>query len=189
MNVSNFKKDGEKISFDIKGVDIKLLNAFRRTIMSSIQVYAIEEIVYATNTSILNDENLSHRIGLVPLTMKPGKNRTDSTVTLKLEIEGPGTVYTKDLVSEDEAVKPVYDNMPLVKLMLKQKIKFEAKAMLGTGKNHMKWQPGLCSYDDKGNGSFSVFVESYGQLPVEELVKAGFEVMEDKLGEVKGKLK
>ncbi len=189
MNVTNFKKDGQTVSFDVKGADIKLLNALRRTIISAVPVYAIEEIVFTTNTSILNDENLSHRMGLVPLTADASTVSQGSDMSLRMEVEGPGTIYTKDLVAADNSIKPVYDNMPLVKLMPKHKIKLEAKAVIGTGKNHVKWQPGICSYEDKGNGTYHVFIESYGQMPVEELVKAGFGVMQEKLGEVKEKLK
>jgi DNA-directed RNA polymerase subunit D len=189
MNITNLKKEGNIISFDVKGADVKLLNALRRTIISTVPVFAIEEIIYKTNTSILNDENLAHRMGLIPLTSDVKNVKIGDTVILRMEVEGPGTVYSKDLVSENDAVKPAYESMPLVKLMTKHKIKLEAKAIAGVGKDHIKWQAGLCSYEDKGNGTYHVFIESYGQMPVEKLAEAGFEVMQEKIGEVKKKLK
>ena len=45
------------------------------------------------------------------------------------------------LVSEDETVKPVSKDIPIVVLAPNQKLKFEAYARLGTGKDHAKWQP------------------------------------------------
>lgn len=201
MKVTNFTKEGDTIRFDIQDVSVRILNAFRRTIMSAVPVLAVEKVIFDTNTSILNDENLAHRIGLVPLTSNTPKYKTydececemegcaNCTVTLKMEIEGPGTVYSRDLVTEDEDVKPVYETMPLVKLMPKQKIKLTAAAVSSVGQDHIKWQAGTCSYEEKGKGTYSVFVESFGQLPVEELVKRGFEVIEGKITQMKGTLK
>ena len=51
------------------------------------------------------------------------------------------SVSSGELVSEDETVKPVSKDIPIVVLAPNQKLKFEAYARLGTGKDHAKWQP------------------------------------------------
>ena len=55
-------------------------------------------------------------------------------------------VYSKDLKSDDPDIKPVYDNIPIVKLAKGQRIVLEAYAKLGRGKDHIKWQPAIASY-------------------------------------------
>ncbi len=197
MKITNNKKEGNILRFDISGVDVKMLNAFRRTIMSWVPVMAVEKVNFKFNSSILNDENLAHRIGLVPLTTKFGKYALPQdcecegqgcpkcSCKLTIDVHGPATVYSADLKSGDSDVKPVYDTIPLVKLMDKQSITLEAEAIAGAGSEHMKWQPALCSYELKDKDTYSVLVESFGQVPVEELVKAAFEVVSEKIKQIK----
>jgi len=193
MKVTKVKKEGNKVTFNVSGIDTGMINAFRRVIISKIPTMAIEEIVFFTNTSILNDENLGHRFGMIPLTTDietyelseecscKGEGCGRCTCTLGLDIQGPSTIYSGDLISSDDRVKPVFPTMPLVKLQPKHHVKLEAKAKLGFGADHIKWQPGLCSFELLDNGSYDVFVESYGPLQVDSLVKKAFEVVDESI--------
>jgi DNA-directed RNA polymerase subunit D len=201
MKISNYTKKGDNVvEFDITGIEVRTLNAFRRTIISSVPTMAIENIIYQTNTSILNDENLAHRIGLMPLTTDlktyvlqsecscEGAGCGRCVCKLTLDVVGPKTVYSGDFKSLDENVRPVHDKIPLIKLSKDQKIILEADAILGLGREHVKWQPGMASYEIVEKDSYHVMVESYGSLPVEELIKTAFEVVEGKISQVKDKL-
>ena len=53
--------------FDLSGVEAPLANALRRIMISEIPTVAIEKVVIWQNTSIIPDENLAHRMGLIPL--------------------------------------------------------------------------------------------------------------------------
>jgi len=56
-------------------------------------------------------------------------------------------VYSGELVSENPNISPVSDKIPIIKLAKGQKLKLEAYARLGKGKNHAKWQPvSVCAY-------------------------------------------
>jgi DNA-directed RNA polymerase subunit D len=71
-------------------------------------------------------------------------------VTLALDVdakEGSRTIYSGDLKSESQTVVPVSDKIPIVKLAKEQRIRLEAYAKLGKGRNHAKWQPvSMCTY-------------------------------------------
>ena len=54
--------------FSLVGVDASLANAFRRILISEVPTLAIEEVFIKCNTSIIQDEVLAHRLGLIPLT-------------------------------------------------------------------------------------------------------------------------
>lgn len=197
MDLKIKSKEDNKIRFLIKGIDTSTANALRRLIISAIPVMAIEEVIYYENSSILDDEFLAHRLGLIPLKTNPktynfrekctckGKGCGKCIATLTLDVQGPMTVYTKDLKSTDPEVVPAYTTLPIVKLTSDQKIKLEAVAQLGVGKEHIKWQGGLASYEIKDDGSFDFFVESYGQLSAEDILESAFKVFNERLGEVK----
>ena len=55
-------------SFSLIGIDASIANAFRRILLSEIPTVAIEYVFVHNNTSIVQDEILAQRLGLVPLT-------------------------------------------------------------------------------------------------------------------------
>ncbi|MFH1788755.1 MAG: hypothetical protein ABH834_05200, partial [Candidatus Altiarchaeota archaeon] len=77
---------------------------------------------------------------------------------------------------------------PIVKITEKQKIKLESKAILGKGSDHIKWQAGIAAYEETKNG-YDFMIESYGQLPVKELVAQAFTSFEEKIESLKKNIK
>jgi DNA-directed RNA polymerase subunit D len=56
-------------------------------------------------------------------------------------------VYSGDLKSQDPAVVPVHDTIPLLKLKEGQEVELISIAQLGIGLEHSKWQPTTtCAY-------------------------------------------
>ncbi|KAK2774859.1 DNA-directed RNA polymerase core subunit rpc40 [Onygenales sp. PD_12] len=65
----NFRKNEPfEASFSLIGVDAAIANAFRRILVSEIPSLAIETVYIHNNTSVIQDEVLAHRLGLIPLT-------------------------------------------------------------------------------------------------------------------------
>lgn len=163
MEIKVLEKSEEQMRMLIRGVDIPYMNALRRLILSEVPCMAIDEIVMLENSSILQDEMIAHRLGLLPLKTDldsynlpeecPCKSEFGCNlcrVTLALEVEakdGSRTIYSGDLKSESQTVIPVSEKVPIVKLAKEQKIRLEAYARLGKGKNHAKWQStSMCTY-------------------------------------------
>jgi DNA-directed RNA polymerase I and III subunit RPAC1 len=59
------------MEFDMIGIDASIANAFRRILISEIPTMAIEKVYIANNTSVIQDEVLAHRLGLIPLKANP----------------------------------------------------------------------------------------------------------------------
>lgn len=55
-------------AFSLIGLDASVANAFRRILLAEIPTLAIEDVFIFDNTSIIQDEVLAHRLGLIPLT-------------------------------------------------------------------------------------------------------------------------
>ena len=89
----------DELIFELIGVDVSFANALRRIMISETPTLAIERVYIWNNTSIVHDEVLAHRIGLVPIDADPrlfddfldeeeeGGGPTDrNTVVFKLEV-------------------------------------------------------------------------------------------------------
>lgn len=55
------------LKFELNNTELSVANALRRIIISEVPTMAIEMVMVVDNTSVLNDEFIAHRIGLVPL--------------------------------------------------------------------------------------------------------------------------
>jgi len=146
------EKREDSVRFLVEGIDVPFANALRRTILADVPTFAIDEVEFFENDSALFDEIVAHRLAMVPLTTPHERFSLDAlelddhVVTLSLEVEGPGMVYSGDLKSDDEGVKPANPNVPIVKLAEGQKLTLNAYAKLGRGRDHAKWQPGFVFY-------------------------------------------
>lgn len=160
LKVEALTLKGDTLRFILRGCDTAFANALRRTMISEVPCMAIEDVFIFSNTSVMHDEILAHRLGLIPLTTdleryvlpekcdcgsELGCSRCRAVLTLDVSSEGGvRTVYSGDLVPEDPAIRPVSPAIPIVKLAPGQTVKLEAYARLGLGKAHAKWQPVSC---------------------------------------------
>ena len=82
-------------------------------------------------------------------------------------------------------LRSVSKEIPIVSLAPGQKLKFEAYARLGTGKNHAKWQPTSVAVvkDSKDEDDSVLVIESNGSLTPEEIVLEASKILGSKIKE------
>ena len=153
IRVLENNKDQGKLSFILKDSNHVFANTLRRLMIDEVPTMAIEEVEFSKNNSILYDEIIAHRLGLITLksdlksynlpdTCKcEGKGCNRCQLKMVLKAAKIGTVYASEIKSKDPAVKPVYGSTPIVKLLKGQSLELEATAVLGRGRQHMKWSP------------------------------------------------
>ena len=157
MDIEIIELSERKIRFVLSGVSSAFANALRRSILSELPVLAIDDVNIYDNTSVLFDEQLALRLGLIPLMADTsnfslpeecnckGQGCPVCQISLTLSAEGPKIVHSGDIVSTDPSVRPAEATVPIVELKEKHKIVVEAIARLGTGRQHVKWQAGIAS--------------------------------------------
>ncbi len=163
MKITILEQDENSLRFMLSEVSVPFANAIRRIIMAEVPTMAIDDVMMFENSSVMFDEIIAHRMGLVPLVTdldsyilpeecdcksEFGCNKCKASFTLDVEAkEESRIVYSGDLKPEDEDIRPVNEKIPIVKLAPQQKLKFEAYARLGKGNQHAKWQPvSACTY-------------------------------------------
>ena len=161
MEFKIIKKTDELLTLELLETSESEVNTLRRLIISEVPTMAIEEIEFIKNDSALFDEMLANRLGLIPLTTEMGTyNKIEvckcngkgcplCRIDLSLKAKGPCTVYSSELQTKDEKIKPVFDKIPIVKLSEGQELVLNATAILGKGKEHMKHSPAAVFYNHK----------------------------------------
>lgn len=71
LSVEVVETDDDDFVFEIEGIDAPIANAMRRILLSEVPTVAIETVYVHDNSSIMPDEMLAHRLGLVPLDIDP----------------------------------------------------------------------------------------------------------------------
>ncbi|QUC17805.1 uncharacterized protein UV8b_02046 [Ustilaginoidea virens] len=66
FSVEFHRNEALNASFSLMGIDASLANAFRRILISEIPTLAVENVYVENNTSVIQDEVLAHRLGLIP---------------------------------------------------------------------------------------------------------------------------
>ncbi|KAJ2714932.1 RNA polymerase II subunit 3 [Coemansia spiralis] len=164
----------DTVDFVLSNTHLSVANSLRRAMIAEVPTMAIDLVQFIENTSVLADEFVAHRLGLVPLvskTVDKFKLTRDCTCaeyckecsvefTLHVKCTEPGTrvVYSSELISSNKDVVPVLDEdgqgVILVKLSKGQEINVHCVAKKGVAKEHSKWSP--CSavgfeYDPHNN--------------------------------------
>ena len=197
------KKEDQKISVKLSGIPLQYANALRRVCLNGIPVFAIDDVDIIENTSVLPDEGLAHRLGLIPLKTdlyrfnersecdcNNERGCSNCSVMLVLDSgvsDATRTLLSDELASEDGIIKPTSDNIPIVDLAPGQRIKIECHAMLGRGIDHAKWNSSnvaILTNTDNEDGMI-LTVESTGALEPEQIILAGIDEVFNKLSEFK----
>jgi len=142
-DVEFIERGDTEARFLVRDVDPAFANGIRRAMVADVPTLSIDEVRVVENSSVMFDEQIAHRLGMVPLTTPPNEFDEDDVVTLAIDIAGPETAYSGDIVSSDGLVEPATDGIPLIELKDGQRLEVEADAILDTGDSHAKHQGGV----------------------------------------------
>ncbi|CCE62602.1 hypothetical protein TPHA_0C04510 [Tetrapisispora phaffii CBS 4417] len=157
----------DNVDFIVSNVDLAMANAFRRVMIAEIPTLAIDSVEVISNTTVLADEFIAHRLGLVPLQSADIEqleysrdcfcedhcDKCSVVLTLQAlgESESTTNVYSKDLVIVSDLLgrnigHPIIQDKEgngvlICKLRKGQELKFTCIAKKGIAKEHAKWGP------------------------------------------------
>lgn len=197
-------KDKHKIAIKLRDVPMQYANALRRVCLNGVPIFAIDTVDVVENSSVLPDEGLAHRLGLIPITTDSSRFNEPSEcecqsetgcsnckVMLVLDSGNSNetrSILSDELSSEDDLIKPISDKIPIVQLAPGQRIKIECYAKLGRGTEHAKWNSAnvatLTDTEESENIKL-LTIESTGSLNPEQIVIAGVDEINSRLNQFK----
>jgi DNA-directed RNA polymerase subunit D len=143
FDVETVERDDRHARFVVRGLTPAFANGIRRAMIADVPTFSIDTVGFVENSSVMFDEMIALRLGLVPLTTPLDDFEVGETVTLALDVEGPATAYSGDIETSVPEVEPADENVPIIELKENQRLEFEAEAVLETGKSHAKQQGGV----------------------------------------------
>ncbi|CAJ2511617.1 Uu.00g072420.m01.CDS01 [Anthostomella pinea] len=159
--------DDAYVNFQLSNVDLSFANSLRRVMLAEVPTVAIDLVEVEINTSVLADEFVAHRLGLIPLDSREidqlnytrdcdcDQSCGKCTVVLTLHAKCTGDdvmkVYARDLIvgidrPNNHIGNPVITDPDglgslICKLRKGQEIKLSCIAKKGIAKEHAKWSP------------------------------------------------
>ncbi len=188
MDVKIIEQNDRSARIQIKGVSTTTLNSVRRAIMHMVPVLAIEHVTIYKNDSVVFDEFLAHRLGMLAIRTDPKTYRLGDKVKMVLEKEGPGTVYARDIKITDPKIEVIDEGTPVTQLKKGGHLQIEMEAVMGTGSEHVKWQPAVVGYEEVRTGkkndtdadTFILNIETSGTLDLDEIFDGAFKALGQK---------
>ena len=183
----------KKISVKLKGISLDYANALRRICLNGVPIFAIDTVDILENSSILADEGIAHRLGLIPLKTELSAIETsgDSDRIMLTLDSGDSietrTIFSGEIESQDDTIKPISEKIPIVTLAPNQRIKFEAHARLGRGTEHAKWNSSniaTLTETDKDDEHI-LTVETTGALEPKDIILASINELSNRLDKFK----
>ena len=168
MTSELYQTEPYRVDFKLSSVDLAFANSLRRVMLAEVPTMAIDIVEVEKNTSVLPDEFIAHRLGLVPLSSKNCDHDVQYTrdcecenhcalcsVTLLLHArcltEDVMHVYARDLVVTGDRANEFVGNPVITdpegkgalicKLRRGQELKMTCIAKKGIAKEHAKWAP------------------------------------------------
>lgn len=162
MEIDDIDLNEEYISFRMSNTTLSIANSLRKIMISEVPTMAIDLVDVITNTTAINDDFLAHRLGMIPLTSSVVDKFEFSSecncedycpkCSVELMVSARGmtsdilTVSSKDVISRNQDVSPIYDvkhpsGITFARIKKDQEITMRCIARKGIGKEHSKWSP------------------------------------------------
>ncbi|KAG2226328.1 hypothetical protein INT45_006000 [Circinella minor] len=160
ISIRSLTKD--HIDFVLSDTDLSVANALRRVMIAEVPTVAIDMVEIETNSTVLADEFIAHRLGMVPIDSRDVEKlrytrdctcsqycpecSVELTMHVKCTDDRTKTVTSRDLISSNLTFAPVLQDkndagVMLVKLRKGHELKLKCIAKKGVAKEHAKWSP------------------------------------------------
>ena len=194
MTFKILRSNRDEIILETNEINLPSANSLRRILLGEIETVAIEKVFFYSNSSILNDENLAHRLGLIPISVgsrflnriKINEHNENNKIIFEFNVKNSPksfkkvSVYSKSLkfknyglfssMNKNSMVHPVCRDILILKLNPGQKIKCECHCIINLGNKHAKFSPvGTAFYKISSNIKIVEEILNYNADKINEI--------------------
>jgi len=148
--------------------DIAEINLLRRAILSEIETYAIDVVVFQHNTSPRHDEIIALRLGQLAIDHSRFIPPKEGNFKTHIDFQGPG-IFTTEHIPE----LPFKYVTPIATLKRGQKITCDVIVKKGQGKQHVKWRPVSTVTFTEVEDGYKITFKGIGMLSGQEILEKG----------------
>ena len=130
MSIYIKEKTGSTCKLVFSDLDITIVNAIRRTLLSNIPTYALHTINIIKNTSNIDNDKISQRLQLIPV-----KDEISVSCSIKNDTTDLMHITSNSLTCTGW----IYPEILIVTLLPDQELTFNATSSKGIAHDHVKW--------------------------------------------------
>lgn len=170
--IDNIVTNGNITTALFKTRDVAEVNLLRRSVLSEIETYAIDIVIFQTNTSPRHDEVIALRLGQLVIDNSAFIPPEHGDVKVHIDVIGPRVVTTESIPN-----LPFKYVTPFVTLKEGQRIVCDCIVKKGKGADHVKWRPlSTFSFSEEPDG-YKITIKGIGMLEGDEIIQKGLEKM------------
>ena len=153
-------------------------NMLRRAILTEIDAYAIEFVVFHVNTTVREDEILALRLGQCVIDHTRFVAPAEPNYRYRVDFTGPGDFTTDHVVGI-----PFTNLTPIAELLAGQRILCDVIVRQGRGRQHVKWRPVSTVEPVKQvDGGYLIKFRGLGMMPPTDILAEAVTKIEDAAG-------
>jgi DNA-directed RNA polymerase alpha subunit len=154
--------------------DVAEANMLKRAIMSEIETYAIDIVIFQTNTSARHDEIIALRLGQLVIDHSRFIPPETGDFKVHIDIQGPGQ-FTTDGIPE----LPFKFKTPIITLKAGHRIVCDVIVKRGQGRQHVKWRPVSSVAIREAEGGYLITFKEIGMLTGPQILEQGLAKIPD----------
>ncbi len=166
-----------------------LCNTLKHIITNDIPCYAIDIVTVYENNSVITDDMLSLRLGLIPIKLDPRVDIKELEFSIDVEYDknksdnGMHIIYSNDITLTNviPGLAPVTDiiqqNIPISVLCPGQKLQITATAIVSTGYEHAKWSTVCAPFFDKRDNKYYLKIEPVGSRSSQSIYNESIDIL------------
>lgn len=172
--IANLRVTNNIITATFLTKDISEANVLRRAILSEIETYAIDVVIFYVNFSPRHDEIIALRLGQLVIDHERFTPPENGEFRTRIDFTGPGV-----LTSDNIPGLPFKFTTPIITLKTGHRIMCDVIVKKGQGKEHVKWRPVSTVVITEVDDGYQFTIKEIGMLTAEQIFTKGIEKMSD----------